>query len=321
MTARKTVTRKGFNLFRDRLRTFLRLHGYAMFSSLGDLWRAPLMTLMTLMVIAVTLALPLTFYLTLANLQRLSGSLDESWKVSLYLDPKLDAKDAASVLARLRKHEAVATVRLIDKESGLAEFRRHSGFGEVLEALPENPLPVVIEVSPHSQWETPERLAELVTTWEKIPEVDFAQWNMRWLQRLRAWLQLAERGVLILGALLSLTVLLVVGNTIRLELENRHEEIEVMKLLGATHRFIRRPFIYSGFWYGASGGLMAQILVWGLSVTMRSPAQSLAAMYGASFEIHFLSFSEWMGFSGLSVVLGILGSWLVVTRHLWRLRV
>ncbi len=306
---------------RGRARTFLRLHGHALFSSLGDLWRAPLMTCMTLMVIAVTLALPLTFYLTLANLQRLSGGLEESWKVSLYLDPKLDEKQAAPLLARLRKQPAVAAVHLIGKEAGLMDFRRHSGFGEVLEALPENPLPVVIEVTPHPRWENPQRLAELVAAWEKIPQVDFVQWNMRWLQRLKGWLQLAERGVAGLGALLSLTVLLVVGNTIRLELENRHEEIEVMKLLGATHRFIRRPFIYSGFWYGSTGGLMALILAWLLSAVMRAPAKSLAALYGAAFDIEFLSLPEVLAFAGFSVVLGVSGAWLVVTRHLWRLRI
>ncbi len=311
----------GLKFIRDRLHTFLRLHGYALFSSLGDLWRAPVMTFMTLLVIAVTLALPLTFYLTLANLQRLSGTLDESWKVSLYLDPKLNERDAKPLVARLRKQDAVASVELIDKDTGLAKFRHDSGFGDVLKALPENPLPVVIEISPRPQWESPERLAELVTEWEKLPQVDFAQWNMHWLQRLRAWLQLAERGVVMLGALLSLTVLLVVGNTIRLELENRHEEIEVMKLLGATHRFIRRPFIYSGFWYGASGGLMALTLVWGLSIMMRSPARSLADMYGTSFTIDFLTFTEWLSFAGFSVALGVMGAWLVVTRHLWQLRV
>lgn len=305
---------------RNQLRTYLRLHGFAMFSSLGDMWRAPWMTFMTLLVIALTLALPLMFYLTLVNLQRLSGSLEESWKVSLYLHPRLGAVEAGQLVKRIKQQEAVASVRLIDKKAALAEFRRYSGFGDVLDALSDNPLPVVIEILPRSPWENPKRLEKLVADWEKLPEVDFVQWNMHWLQRLRAWLQLAERGVIVLGCLLSLTVLLVVSNTIRLELQNRHQEIEVMKLLGATQRFICRPFLYSGFWYGSCGGVMALLLVWGLSFMMQAPVKSLAVMYGGSFDLEFISFTELVKFAGLSVALGVMGAWLVVTRHLWQLR-
>lgn len=306
---------------RDQLRTYLRLHGFALFSSLGELWRAPLMTMMTLMVIAVTLALPLTFYLALINLQRLGGSMEESWKISLYLRPELSREDGEKLRQRLQKHEAVASIRLIDKEDALDEFRRHSGFGDALDALTENPLPVVLEVLPKSQWESPKKLEKLVAEWKKLPGVDLVQWNMHWLHRLRGWLQLAQRGVVILGCLLSLTVLLVVGNTIRLELQNRHQEIEVMKLLGATHSFIRRPFLYAGFWYGAWGGMLALLLVWILSHLMQGPVQRLADLYGTVFTIDFISFSDQLRFAFLSFALGVAGAWLVVTRHLWRLRV
>lgn len=310
-----------FSRLRSRLRHYGRLHGYALFSSLGALWRNPWVTVMTLMAIGVTLALPLTFYLALDNLYSLSGRFEESWRISLYLQPELSESEGIELLTKLRGHEAVAEAKLIDKEAGLADFRRYSGFGEVLDALEENPLPVVIEVLPEKRWRTPQRLRTLVEEWREYSAVDLAQWDMHWLQRLRALLQMAERGGILLGGILGLAVLLTVGNTIRLELQSRQPEIEVMKLLGATHRFIRRPFLYAGFWYGWMGGLLGWLTVGGIWLALQPPVQRLVALYNGSFSLHFLSLGEILEFWMFSCGLGMLGAWLVATRHLWRLKV
>ena len=303
-----------------QIRTWLRLHGHALFSSLGHLWRAPWMTCMTLLVIAVTLVLPLTFYLTFKNLQFLGDRLAVHWQISLYLQPRVQEKHARQLAERLKRHPAVARVRLIDKQTALAEFRRRSGFGDVLAALPENPLPIVLEVLPHKEWEDLKRLDTLIQAWQRWQGVDFVQWDMRWLHRLKAWLALAERGAVLLGALLGMAVILVVGNTVRLELEDRREEIEIMKLLGATNRFIRRPFLYSGFWYGLAGGMLAWLLAWSLHAMLRPQAARLAELYGSRFSLHFASFEEIVAFWGGAVLLAMAGAWLVVTRHLWHLR-
>ncbi|MBN2700007.1 MAG: cell division protein FtsX [Methylothermaceae bacterium] len=276
---------------------------------------------MTLMAIGVTLALPLTFYLALDNLYSLSGRFEASWRISLYLQPELSESEGIELLTKLRGHEAVAEAKLIDKEAGLADFRRYSGFGEVLDALEENPLPVVIEVLPEKRWRTPQRLRTLVEEWREYSAVDLAQWDMHWLQRLRALLQMAERGGILLGGILGLAVLLTVGNTIRLELQSRQPEIEVMKLLGATHRFIRRPFLYAGFWYGWMGGLLGWLTVGGIWLALQPPVQRLVALYNGSFSLHFLSLGEILEFWMFSCGLGMLGAWLVATRHLWRLKV
>ncbi len=299
---------------------WLRLQGHALFSSLGRLWRTSWMTLVTVLVIAVTLVLPLAFYLVLENLHALSEHLENHWRVSLYLEPEVDRKKAGELLRKLKGDRAVAEVRLIDKETGLAQFRRYSGFGDVLQALPDNPLPIVIEVLPRRAWEDPEKLASLVERWQRWKGVDFVQWDMRWLQRLKGWLDLAERGAMLLGVILGSAALLVVGNTVRLEIEDRRREIEVMLLLGATDRFVRRPFLYLGFWYGCIGGGLAWLLVYGLYLGLRPQVDRLAGLYGGLYHLRFATTGEIAVFWGWAVLLGMAAAWVVVTRYLWSLR-
>lgn len=305
---------------KTRVRTWLRLQGHALFSSLGRLWRTPWMTLVTVLVIAVTLLLPLTFYLVLKNLHALSERIENHWRVSLYLEPEVDRKTAGKLLGKLRNDEAVAEARLIDKETGLAHFRQYSGFGDVLQALPDNPLPIVIEVLPKRKWEDPEKLASLLERWQRWKGVDFVQWDMRWLQRLKAWLDLAERGAVLVGVILGSAALLVVGNTIRLEIEDRRQEIEVMLLLGATNRFVRRPFLYLGFWYGCIGGWLAWILVFGLYLGLWPQVDRLAGLYGGLYHLRFATPGEIAIFWSWAVLLGMAAAWLVVSRYLWSLR-
>jgi len=302
------------------VRTWLRLQGHALFSSLGRLWRTPWMTLVTVLVIAVTLVLPLAFYLVLKNLHALSERIENHWQVSLFLEPEVDRKAADELLRKLESDRAVAEARLIDKETGLARFRRYSGFGDVLQALADNPLPIVIEVLPGREWENPEKLASLVERWQRWKGVDFVQWDMRWLQRLKAWLDLAERGAILAGVILGSAALLVVGNTVRLEIEDRRQEIEVMLLLGATNRFVRRPFLYLGFWYGCIGGGLAWILVFGLYLGLRPQVDRLAGLYGGLYHLRFAGPGEIAVFWGWAVLLGMAAAWLVVSRYLWSLR-
>jgi len=252
---------------------FLR-HLQTLFFSLGQMARAPLATLMTVAVIGITLALPTGLYLLLDNLQRLSGGWDAGVQISLFLKQDIGDAEAGRIAERLRAREEIESVRYVSRQAALAEFKRLSGFGEALNLLDENPLPAVLLVRPKPAHGSPQAAAALARSLGETRGVDLAQLDLEWVKRLNAMLSLARRGVILLAGLLGLAVLLIVGNTIRLAVLNRRTEIEVVKLIGGTDRFIRRPFLYSGLLQGLAGALTG----W----AVRSPTwpTSMAAVSG-----------------------------------------
>lgn len=307
--------RAGFDP-RQWLRSYGRLHAQVLLASLGRLYRTPVSSLLTMAVIAIALALPSGLLVTLDNLQRLNSSWDDSSRVSLFLKPSVNEAQADRLARELKTWPRIAEVRILHRDQALAEFREFSGFGSALDVLEENPLPNTLEIRA-ADADTPEQSPEaLLDELKRLPEVDLAQLDLQWVRRLDALMDMGRRGILVVGALLALAVLLIVGNTIRLDIQNRREEIEVSKLIGGTDAFIRRPFLYTGLWYGLLGALLAWILV-GLGFWLvDEPARRLAGLYDSSFLLSGLS---WQG-TGLlllsGIALGLAGSWLAVGRHL-----
>lgn len=303
-----------------RLKAYGLHHLRSLMFSLGKLSRSPLASGMTIAVIAIALALPACLYTLLGNMRVVGEGWDvSSSRISLYLKPGVSEAEIERLSQRLRSQESIAEIQHITPDEGLEQFRSLSGFGSALDALDSNPLPHVITLLPGMVVRDPQRLATLAESLEKLDTVDRAQIDLQWVQRLHALVGVLDRGVAVLGGLLSLAVLLIVGNTIRLDILSRREEIEVTKLIGATDAFIRRPFLYGGVWYGVFGGLLALALV-GLTVALLSaPAERLALSYGSRFDLSGLS----LGDSTLLVLgaslLGWLGSWLAVGRHLERI--
>lgn len=299
-----------------RLTAYLLSHARAFVFSLGKIYRAPLASLMTTAVIGIALALPTGLYLALKNLQAASAGWDRGAQVSLFLEKGVDTAAARGLAQRLRAREEVADVEVIDREQALAEFRERSGFGQALDALGENPLPTVIVVHPAMAFAAPAQVERLVADLRRLPEVDLAQLDAQWLQRLYAIMELARRGVLVIAAMLGVAVILVIGNTIRLDIQNRREEIEVTKLIGATDGFIRRPFLYGGVWYGLLGGFLGLLMVEVALGLVAEPARHLAGLYASDFRLLDLEAGVAAGILGVSVLLGLGGSWLAVGRHL-----
>ncbi|HEX9628067.1 MAG TPA: permease-like cell division protein FtsX [Acidiferrobacterales bacterium] len=294
---------------------FLR-HLQTLFFSLGQMARAPLATLMTVAVIGITLALPTGLYLLLDNLQRLSGGWDAGVQISLFLKQDIGDAEAGRIAERLRAREEIESVRYVSRQAALAEFKRLSGFGEALNLLDENPLPAVLLVRPKPAHGSPQAAAALARSLGETRGVDLAQLDLEWVKRLNAMLSLARRGVILLAGLLGLAVLLIVGNTIRLAVLNRRTEIEVVKLIGGTDRFIRRPFLYSGLLQGLAGALTAWLLVALSLALLGGPIADLADLYGSGFRLAGLGAAQ--GFSLVlgGGLLGWLGSRLAVGRHL-----
>jgi cell division transport system permease protein len=232
------------------------------------------------------------------------------------MDKKANAARTQSLAKQLRLRGDVATVRVITAEQALAEFRSDSGFGNALDALGENPLPDTLIVTPTLSASTPQGTETLRAAIAGMSDVQAAQIDTEWVKRLHAMLDLLRRIVLLTGALLGIGIVLIVSNTIRLDILNRRAEIEVMKLVGASDAFARRPFLYSGVWYGLGGGLLAVILVGVASIVLARPVAQLAFLYGSAFSMHGLRAGIALGVLGLAVGLSWLGSWLAATRHI-----
>jgi cell division transport system permease protein len=297
-------------------RTFLQRHAQVALESLGRLYRSRVSSLMTAAVIAIALAMPAGLYLLLDNLGRLSGSWDGQASMSVFLKNSVPAKTADALAKRVREWPEVSSVQLVTPEQALAEFSERSGFADVLEALDENPLPTVLVVLPASDYADPAAASTLRDRFSRLPETELAQLDLQWVQRLAAILDIARRGILVISCLLALAVLLMIGNTIRLEIQNRREEILVTKLIGATNGFVRRPFLYCGIWYGVLGAAIAWVLVETGFLLLSEPVANLAGLYQSDFHLETLPFQLlWVLVTG-GMGLGLLGSWLAVGRHL-----
>ena len=301
---------------RGRLRAWAAHHLWVAGTTVAQLARTPLSTLMTAAVIAIALALPAGLQVLLHNAQRLAAGWEGAAQISVFLSPGTPEDRARALRGRIAAWPAVARVDYVSPAQAMAEFRAAPGFGEALDALEENPLPAVLVVHPRPDRADPVHLEPLLARLRALGEVDMALLDMAWVRRLDALLALGRRGVQVLGALLALAILLVVGNTIRLTINNRREEIVVTKLIGATDAFIRRPFLYAGLAYGLAGGLLAWALVAGLLAALSGPAARLALLYQSGFRLAGPDAGLGLALLGAGAALGLLGSWLAVGRHL-----
>jgi cell division transport system permease protein len=315
---RKTSSRKKSRATKknSRLRSYLRHHLQMFVASLGYLSRQPVSSLMTSAVIAIALALPAGLYIALDNVSQVSEGWDDTTQISLFLKMDTTIKQADALAKKLRLHKEINKVSIIDRERGLQEFQQISGFGDAIKFLDENPLPHVITVQPIIDQQQPNRVLHLVETLQQERRVELAQLDMQWVKRLYTLLDVARRAVWIIGSLLGLAVLLIVGNTIRLDIQNRRDVIQVSKLIGASNAFIRRPFLYTGMWYGLCGGLMAWLLIAISLGIMAQPLERLATLYQSSYQISSLSAGDISMLILISCLLGLGGSWLAVGRHL-----
>jgi cell division transport system permease protein len=291
-------------------------HAQVLVGSLGRIVRQPFATLMTMGVIAVALALPLFLSLLLQNARIATGNWNEAYDLSVYMDKKASAGRVQSLAKQLRQRGDVAAVRIVTADQALVEFRNDSGFGKALDALSDNPLPDTLVVTPTLTASTPQGTETLKGAIAGMSDVQTVQIDTEWVKRLHAMLDLLRRVVLLTGGLLGVGIVLIVSNTIRLDILNRRAEIEVMKLVGASDGFARRPFLYSGIWYGLGGGLLALTLVAVASMVLARPVAHLAFLYGSDFRLEGLKLVLSVGVLSLAVALSWLGSWLAATRHI-----
>ncbi|BAO44960.1 permease-like cell division protein FtsX [Thiolapillus brandeum] len=308
---RKAAFNKHFSLS-----AWLARHAQVFLSSLGRLARRPLGSLMTLTVLGIAISLPLGLHLLVNNLQQLAGNWDGSASISLFLEDGISEEQAEALMDTLKTRPDIGAVQHITPEQAMAEFRQHSGFGDALDLLDSNPLPHVLLVQPANPDLHTQRIKPLLDHLKAQPGVELALADLQWVERFQGINRMLERIALLLALLLALAVLLIIGNTIRLEIQSRRDEIEIVKLVGGSNSFIRRPFLYEGFWYGLLGGLLATLLIWLASLALRGPAQHLADLYHSNFHLGGLDLHTAALVLGMSVLLGIAGAWTAVSQHL-----
>jgi len=284
--------------------------------SLGDLWRTPFTSIMTVLVLGISLALPATLHLFVKNAKVVANQWDSASEITLFLKLSTTEKGGQHLVNRIQLMPEVEKVKYIPAKQALEEFKLSSGFGQALEYLDKNPLPATVLVTPTKRSSQIQAVKELLAKLEQQREVDQGKLDLEWLTKLEAIAQLIEDIVLGVAILLCLSVVLIISNTIRLAILNQKDAIAIMKLVGATDAFIQRPFLYSGVWYGVLGGLCSGIAVSSLAYYLSYAINHLTELYNSDFVLEGLSFSDYLVLILFAVVLGLLGSYLSVRKHI-----
>lgn len=291
-------------------------HGWSAAASLRRLASKPLGSLLTVAVMGLALALPLAFYLLLGNVQKLGETLGQSQAISVFMQPDQSAQQAQLLGKQLGERPEVATVVVITPQQGMDELSRMQGFTGALKTLDDNPLPYVVKLQPHQELGAA-AIAQLVSDIRGMHSVDMVQDSGTWRQRLDALLAVGNRAVLVLASLLILAALLVVGNTVRVDIVSRSEEIGVLLLIGASGAFVRRPYLYAGIWYGFFSGIMAALLAVGIEFSLAEPVAQLSRAYDGKLQVGGLPLWLLGAVPVAAAVLGWLGARLVSA---WQLR-
>jgi cell division transport system permease protein len=270
-----------------RFGAWLDHHGYSIVASLGRLLRKPWATLLTIGVMALALALPLGLWVVLDNVARLGGEVRVSREIAVFLKPDIDVARAGAIGDSLRARGDVAKVELVTPQQALEQLRARPELAAAIDVLGADAaraaLPSVLRVSPRGDEQV------LAASLQTLPEAERVQHDAVWRERLDAWLRFGGRAVLVLAALFGAGALLVVGNTVRLDIQSRREEIGVLQLLGASDGFVRRPFLYLGAWYGLASGALALGVLTIAWMALRAPLAALAAEYGSHFALRGLA--------------------------------
>jgi len=299
---------------KDKRRHWREHHADVAKDCLRQLFAAPMSTFMTVLVLAVALALPGFLFSALSNVSRLSDSWDNENKISLFLQTDLSTVQVDNFVQNLLLRPDLIAIDLVDASQGLLEFKQQSGLSDILDSLESNPLPAVVYVLPKNN--SQEGLALLANELKALPQVEQAVLDLNWIKRFNGILLVTERAIVALSLLLAFAILLIIGNTIRLNVESRNEEILVSKLMGATNAWVRRPFLYSGVFYGVSAAVLALLILELAMLMMKTPILQLTQLYQSHFVLSGLGVIGSVVLISVSSILGLLGALISVNKFL-----
>lgn len=303
--------------FAHRWRGYKAHHRETLRASLVKMLHEPMQTVLTVMVIAIALALPASLYLTVDNVQQLGSNFESSAQITVFVNKGAKPEAIEGLEKKLNGMTGVNSVEYISAQQALLEFKALSGFGSALRYLEDNPLPAVFLVQPMMEGEVDlVQTQKIITDITALPVVDDVQIDMAWLQRLHSLIEMGHKIVLALGITLGIGVLLVIGNTIRLAIESRRNEIIVVKLVGGTNAYVRRPFLYTGLLLGLFGALIASIMLFSCLMWISSSVENLASLYQSQYRLQGLGITGFLSLMLIGGVFGLGGAWIAVSRHL-----
>ena len=314
--AEAQIERRGRRGLAESLGVYFSRHAQTLVGSLGRLVRHPFATLFTIAVIGIALALPVGLQLLVTNVRAATGTWRNAVDLSVYFKADVALTKVEQLANKLRARGGVSAVTVVSSDQGIAEFRKFSGFGAALDALTENPLPHVMVVSPAVDRATPADVDSLRAYLGNWPEVDLVQVDTEWVARFQSILEVMRGVAGLATVLLAIGVIVIVGNTIRLDILSRRAEIEVTKLVGGSDAFVRRPFLYSGIWYGLGGAALALAIVDVAAAVLREPVGRVAMLYGSQFQLIGLNLDRSVMLLGAGILLGLIGSWITASHHL-----
>ncbi len=296
---------------KSKIRSWWQTHLRCLMANLGQLMQSPTSTILTVAVIGIALALPVGLSLVLNNIDQMTGMVDTTNKISLYLKKDISEKQITQLQKNLEANDQISEINFISSDQALEEYGQTSVQGDLIELLGDNPLPAVLNIQPANE-ESSENLDSLVSKLEKLPEVELVQFDSHWAKRLHSIIQLLNKSATVLSTLLIASILLIIGNTIRVGIQSRIQEIQLSRLFGATNAFIRRPFLYSGLLYGFFGGILASLLLLISYALLAEPFRELLSSYQVDLE----SSSSFLKYCLLTILggalLGVISSWIAV---------
>ncbi|MEB7539900.1 permease-like cell division protein FtsX [Pantoea anthophila] len=291
---------------------------YALRGTLSDMWRQPLATLLTVMVIAISLTLPSVCYMVWKNVSQAATQWYPAPQLTVYLSKTLDDNAAENVVAQLKQVEGVDNVNYLTREEALNEFRNWSGFGGAMDMLEQNPLPAVAIITPKLNFQNSDTMQSLRDRVTKVQGVDEVRMDDSWFARLAALTGLVGQIASMIGVLMIVAVFLVIGNSVRLSIFARRDTINVQKLIGATDGFILRPFLYGGALLGFSGAVLSLLLSEVLVLRLQSVVASVATVFGTTFSLEGFSWDEALLLLLIAAIIGWVAAWLATVQHLRR---
>ena len=301
----------------DRWRSYKAHHRTTFLTTLQKMLGEPLQTTLTVVVIAIALALPSLMFLALHNVQQLSSGFGSSAQITVFAKKDINSQQIKQLGKELNDLPEVVSTAFISADQALEEFKVLSGFGSALQYLDDNPLPAVFLVQPETSGAAGlQQTQELVKAIGQLTAVEDIQVDMLWIQRLATMTEVSKKLVLAMGIALSIGVLLVIGNTIRLAIQNRREEIIVVKLVGGTDAYVRRPFLYTGLLLGLFGGILASILLLGSFLWIGQSVAALANLYQSQFQLMGPGLTGISALCSLGALIGLMGAWLAVMQNL-----
>lgn len=289
-------------------------HLRALCFAIGDLIKAPFSSIMTIVVIAITIALPAILLLFLQNFNHLNTHFNHGASLTVYTQSNLPSSTVAVIVKKVSDISMVAHTHYISPSTGLQSFRKFAHLGSALNNIQNNPLPGAIIVTPKNSSTT--MLSQLKAQLTTLPHVISVSLDLTWIKRLMDITTIAKRITYVLGILFCFGVIIITGNTIRLTTENSQQEIRILRLIGATSSFIRRPLLYRGLLYGFFGGLLAWFLVYLCLLWLSAPVGRLVSSYNSQFLLQGLSFNTALSIIMISTLLSLAGAYLAVNEHL-----